>query len=354
MIALTPDMLRSHNAGQFGKLVYATVRRFSIAVLSANYRIAGVLALLTLSTQTNAAFSCGINGGLPSVAALYVQEGQLRAIVGPIVFVPDRGEFVGKQLALNDNGAWKLLDEVIVPRRQESLYSEECLAAPVDEAWIMDYKGIPELGKNFQQNIGACASDGESEWGGISFYGAEGSWGVGGLVRKDIASGRISYHRPSQLTYESISHIAAFAGNIWIGTAHFGECGSQGVASGIRRFRPDYRITGALSVAEICGFAVNDFVEHDDALWVATELGIARLEKTDKAHEWQNYVPDLSAPELMRPVSCNELYDEILRSDGLAAANATDSGEAFDAFWRRLSQLRPGFISQHLRKLHGH
>jgi hypothetical protein len=312
------------------------------------------MALLTLSTQANAAFSCGIDGGLPSVAALYVQEGQLRAIVGPIYFVPDRSMFAGKQLALSDDGAWELLDDGVVPRKQEALYSEECLKAPVDEKWIMDYRGIPELGNNFQQNIGACTSDGESEWGGISFYGAEGSWGVGGLVRKDIASGLISYHRPSQLTYESISHIAAFAGDIWIGTAHYGECGDQSIASGIRRFRPDSRITGALSVPEICGFSVNDFVEHDDTLWVATELGIAKLQRTDEAHEWQNYVPDLATPELMRPVSCDELYDEILRSDGLAAANATDDGAAFDAFWRRLSQLRPEFISQHLRKLHGH
>jgi len=328
--------------------------RYSSPIVGALNRIGGIFALLVLSPQANAAFSCGIDGGLPSVAALFVVEGQLRAIVDPIHFVADRGEFVGKQLALNDNGAWEMLDDEIVPRRQESLYSEECLDAPVDEAWIVDYKGIPELGRNFQQNIGACTSDGESEWGGISFYGAEGSWGVGGLVRKDIASGRISYHRPSQLTYTSISHIAAFAGNIWIGTAHFGECGNQGVASGIRRFRPDYKITGALSVPEICGFSVNDFVEHDDALWVATELGIAKLQRTDEAHEWQNYVPDLATSELMRPVSCDELYAEILRSDGLAAANGTDDGAAFDVFWRRLSQLRPGFISQHLRKLHGH
>ena len=312
------------------------------------------MALLTLSTQASAAFSCGIDGGLPSVAALYVQEGQLRAIVGPVYFVPDRGEFAGKQLALNNDGVWELLDDGVVPSKEEPLYSAECLEAPVDEEWIVDYRGIPELGKNFQQRIGACTSDGESEWGGISFYGAEGSWGVGGLVRKDIASGRISYHRPSQLTHVSISHIAAFAGNIWIGTAHFGECGGQSVASGVRRFRPDYKITGALSVPEICGFSVNDFVEHDDALWVATELGIAKLQKTDKAHEWQNYVPDLETRELMRPVSCDELYDEILRSDELAEANATDDGAAFDAFWRLLSQLRPRFISQHLRKLHGY
>jgi len=323
-------------------------------VLSAIKRIAGIIAFLTLSPHAIAAFSCGIDGGFPSVEALYVQDGQLRAIIGPMYFVPDQSKFAGKQLSLNDDGSWELLDDGVVPRKQETLYSDECLEAPIDEEWIKDYKGIPELGKNFGQRIGACTSDGESEWGGISFYAAEGSWGVGGLVRKDIASGRISYHRPGQLTYTSISHIAAFAGNIWIGTAHFGECGIQEVASGIRRFRPDSNITGALSVPQICGFSVNDFIEHDDALWIATELGIAKLERADEAHEWQNYVPDLTTSELMRPVSCVELYDEILRSDAIATANATDDGAAFYAFWRRLSQLRPEFISKHLRKLHGH
>ena len=118
-IELAPHMLPSHSAGQSGNSMDATIARPSAGILSVVNRIAGVLALLTLSTQASAAFSCGIDGGLPSVAALYVQDGQLRAIVGPIYFVPDRSQFAGKQLTLNDDGVWELLDDGVVPRKQE-------------------------------------------------------------------------------------------------------------------------------------------------------------------------------------------------------------------------------------------
>ena len=87
-------------------------------------------------------------------------------------------------------------------------------------------------------------------------------------------------------------------------------------------------------------------------MWVATELGLSKL--TDqRGPVWSNYVPDLSDPSIMRKVTCDDLYTELLTSREFAETEGFDIGNAFDVFWRRLSALRPDFVRRYVRKLHG-
>ena len=323
-----------------------------------------VLACISFfATSVHAGYSCDINGGFPQVFGLSVVDGQLRAIVGPIDS-SSYGSISAVQLGLTRDGTWERLNDGSFPMRHDGTYAEQCLEAPVDEGWIKDFERESDS-RYYNQHIGACARDDKYEWGGISFNGGEGSWGMGGLVSKDLETGAIRYHWIPQLERYSASHIAAFGGHIWIGTAHYDDCSDKAVAGGIMRYGPQSRHNIAFKVPEVCGFAVNDFVVHDEVLWVATELGIAKLDDQTELRRaelddatvqlnWQNFIPDLLAPELMRAVDCDDLYEELLNSDRMAYGHPTEVGYPFEAFWRQLSRLRPEFTSRYLRKLHGH
>ena len=56
----------------------------------------------------------------------------------------------------------------------------------------------------------------------------------------------------------------------------------------------------------------------------------------------------------MRATSCEDLYVELLTSSEFAQMAGFDLGNAFDGFWKTLSELRPDFMRRYMRKLHGH
>jgi hypothetical protein len=89
-------------------------------------------------------------------------------------------------------------------------------------------------------------------------------------------------------------------------------------------------------------------------LWVASDLGLARAQGAESGPVvWQNFVPDLNDERLMRPVACDALYEELLRSPILATTRGFDLGYAFEEFWNTLSKVRPAFVSRYPRRLHG-
>lgn len=86
---------------------------------------------------------------------------------------------------------------------------------------------------------------------------------------------------------------------------------------------------------------------------MVADLGISKL-ANDGTLVWTNYVPDLSHPDLMREISCDQLYADLLSSNEFAAIAGFDIGNAFDVFWQRLTSLRPEFMRRYMRELHGH
>ncbi len=237
----------------------------------------------------------------------------------------------------------------------------QCIEAPRDPeaAWKFFFPDRPlEQAESdwFDQRILSCASDGQNNWGGITFYGAEGGWGVGGLVKQNIQSGEIEFIRPRELVGASTGPLAYFADELWFGQTWFGECGGPAPGTGLKRLyvHPYSKRYQVEEISAVCGFAIRDFQEHDGALWVATELGLSRLTDSDNdGLQWANYVPDLKDPSLMRPVACDALYVELLSSQKFAETEGFDIGNAFDVFWERLGELRPDFVRRHLRRLHG-
>ena len=318
---------------------------------------------------SHAGWPCSIDDAYPEVAELNLESGELVATLGnyfairePLTETDDNGyrELRYPRLILSPDGEWTFAGYGDRPNWSSALQGY-CMDAPpdVEGAWREKhgvrpmYDGAENL---FSQSIVSCASDGQTLWGGISFYGGEGYWGVGGLARQDRSTGEVRFIRPApqRFTASSTGPIAFFAGTLWMGSYYSGECGGPHPGNGLKKLEhyPSMDHYVAEDVPEVCGFAIRDFQEFDGALWAATELGLSRLDD-DGGPVWTNYVPDLEHPDLMREIGCDDLYKELLQSERLAETAGFDIGNAFDVFWRRLSNLRPEFATRYLRELHG-
>ena len=317
----------------------------------------GACVALAVPTSSFAAWSCGIDQSLlPQVYSLDVVEDQLLAYVGPVSRNSGFRNTVGSAAMLDENREWTIRSNVELPVRRESVYAETCMNPPPDDDWLRLNKERLLRNPDFDQRIGVCATESDKRWGGISFYGGEGSWGVGGIVEQDTKTGTTQYYRPGSLADYSTSHLEFFADRLWIGTAWYGECGtSVGVGILSAYFAND--TVYADWVMDSCGFLVSDMLVHSDALWIATEMGLSKVSRSKdrfKRFDWTNYVPTDDENEPMREVSCDELYEDLFKSAELASAPSNDSGHPYGQLWQRISKLRPNFAWQYVRKLNGH
>ncbi len=305
----------------------------------------GSIALLTAPSAGLAAWSCGIDSSLlPHVYSLDVVDGQLRAFVGQEA-----------QVILGEDGEWTVRPSAEVPNRRDSVYAEPCMDPALDEDWLRTNKERVLKSPDFEQRIGVCTTGSGKRWGGISFYGGEGSWGVGGIVEENVATGAVRYYRPSALLDYSTSHLEYFGGRLWIGTAGYGECGTYVGIGLLSAYFANDRLY-ADWVFDNCGFLVSDMLVHSDALWIATEMGLSKVTRSKdrfKKFDWINFVPTADENEPMRVASCDELYEELFQSTDLASAPPNDSGHPYDQLWNRVSRLRPNFAWQYVRKLNG-
>ena len=307
--------------------------------------IIGSISLLIAPSAGLAAWSCGIDSSLlPHVYSLDVVDGQLQA-------------FVGQQtrVTLGEDGEWIVRSSADLPSRHDSVYAESCMDPAPDEDWLRANRELALTNPNFEQHIGVCATGTGKRWGGISFYGGEGSWGVGGIVEENLATGAVRYYRPGALLDYSTSHMEYFGDRLWIGTASYGECGTYVGIGLLSAYFANDRLY-ADWVFDNCGFLVSDMVVHDDSLWIATEMGLSKVTRSKdrfKKFDWINFFPTTDENRPMREASCDELYEELFQSTDLASAPPNDSGHPYGQLWNRVSRLRPNFAWQYVRKLNG-
>lgn len=316
--------------------------------------VGATLAMMTPMTGL-AGWTCGIdNSLLPTVHALDVVDGHLNVFVGPVRLEEDWSR-TAHLVVHGDNGDWAFQSETNLPAKIHPVAAEPCMSPPADEEWLQANKQRLHQNPAFEQETQVCADGPGKRWGGISFYGGEGSWGVGGIVEQNTKTGATRYYRPRALVDYSTSHLAYYGDRLWIGTASYGECGPGigiGVLSG--EFANDQLYAGW--VMESCGFIVSDMLVHDSSLWIATEMGLSKVSKSGdryKPFSWTNYVPTGDDENPMREVTCDELYTELFRSTDLASAPPNDSGYPYGVHWDRISKLRPSFAWQYVRRLNG-
>ncbi len=317
--------------------------------------------------------SCSIGHGYPEVSDISVTERGTVILLGSYFDSYRRSEAEPIQLMSTGEG-WQRLEKPLAmpasPRKADCPVKPKIPTEQELSEWYWrGTRKVPD--SNFEQELVGCVEFGDETWSGTSWYGGEGSWGVGGL----ISFNALTQHTDGRYLWElhgySVSHLELFDGQLWIGTTYRGECGGPAPGFGIKRYPlvkgkpspyegvdPKYTIpprgTQAWDEPRICGFAARDMLIVDGDLWVATELGLSVVRIKDGDLIFHNYVPDLTSDSLMRKVTCDDLYTELLESPRSITDEGLDIGVMFEEFWARLSKHRPEFFRRHLRRLHGH
>ncbi|NIR60700.1 MAG: hypothetical protein GWO02_14935, partial [Gammaproteobacteria bacterium] len=202
-----------------------------------------------------------------------------------------------------------------------------------------------------EQEVYACTEHEGAIYFGIGFYEGEGYGGVGGIGRYVPATGALEVRRPAALLRTPVTHIAFDGRELWLATAGDHECSGTPPTQGLIRY--DWQ-TGELKKesyggAGLCGFVVHDLLLTDDALWVATDLGLSQKSRGDPEESfmfdargwsmgWRNFVPDLEVEGGLRHVFCDELYRELLAEVPVEPEPAAPS--AFDQTVRSIARFR--------------
>ena len=180
------------------------------------------------------------------------------------------------------------------------------------------------------RTMSVCTRTSEFTYVGLGFSGDEGMRGRGGLVRIDRHTGRSEMRRLKMLDDVSINAIAAEGDTVWFGTTTHGECEGQPPARGLAQY--DWRTRKLTRLRGVAGFVMHDIVVTREAVWVATDLGISRLDRASAT--WRHWLPEsrgateLTAEAIYRrllrtlpdkllhpedPMSCREQLREALR-----------------------------------------
>jgi hypothetical protein len=82
----------------------------------------------------------------------------------------------------------------------------------------------------------------------------------------------------------------------------------------------------------------------DDELWVASDLGLARARRGKYGiWEWENFIPTIEQPERLQPVTCEDLYTNLLESLPRSPADPGDRSQ-WSMLFQVLMKHRPDFI----------
>jgi|GEM_PF-3218195 len=191
----------------------------------------------------------------------------------------------------------------------------------------------------------ACSRDGETVYGGISFYDGEGVSGRGALLRL-AARGEVERRRPPEVEGRSVSGLAVRNGMLWFGTTRHEECTGNLFGHGLVRYEwnTGTTVTYEGSDGGPLGFVVNDLLLDGDVLWVATDLGISRLQIATNL--WRHWAAEGSGDKvIMEETSPEELYRHLLDTVPKSAL-MTDSYE--NQLVEALARFRPRFLQRYL------
>ena len=331
------------------------------------------ILIFSIPSISWAGWPCSIDHGYPEVSDIAITEQGVVVSLGSYFYNDRRPDEKAIQL-ISTGGEWRRLEKPLA--MPQPTRKAECPVKPKipTEQELADWywRGTPKFPNSyFEQELVGCVEFGDETWSGTSWYGGEGSWGIGGLIVYNASTQYTEGRYLWGLHGYSISHLELFDEQLWIGTTFRGECGGPAPGFGIKRYPlvkgrpfpyevvdPKYTIpprgTQAWDEPRICGFAARDMLIVDGDLWVATELGLSVVQRSNGELVFHNYVPDLTSESLMREVTCDDLYTELLESPRSITDEGFDLGVMFDQFWARLSRHRAEFTRRHLRQLHGH
>jgi len=123
---------------------------------------------------------------------------------------------------------------------------------------------------------------------GVRWFGLKGGFAgavgqIGGLVGFDPAKGTFRVRRYFGVVEASVTRLCPWNGELWIGTARFGETAVEGI-SGLLLYRPakDQWRQYSTRNSRIAGDLIWDIAAAPDGLWIATDGGLSRYDFVKK------------------------------------------------------------------------
>ena len=232
-----------------------------------------------------------------------------------------------------------------------SLTREEVAKLEPDLQGILDpeYKTFEQ---DFNQQPVECMTHNEFVYFGISFYGGEGYFGVGGLGRYDPGTKTLEVRRPELLRDASISKLEHDGEALWFATIYKGEGFSDPVYGLARYDWEQDKLSHYVGTNDgPCGFWVNDLHYHEGYLWVATDLGVSKYDKT--AGQWEHFVLSNNANSELTRTTCDDLYKNLLSSlpdtqmdpkDGACPLPSLGAWTPRNTFRAYLKRFRPNLV----------
>jgi hypothetical protein len=198
-------------------------------------------------------------------------------------------KFGGTELLLEDGTVLAKSDTgFALSMGTESLGWPPVTPEDVDEAGGKIRQGLPRdfpedrlyqlLGQHRLLNEpGPTVRAGDIRWFGLKGGFTAGVGQIGGLLSYDFTKKQWNVERPFLLVDASVTRVYARNGEVWIGTARFGESAIEGI-TGLILYRPsrgEWRQFSRRN-SRISGDLVWDIAEDSNALWVTTDRGISR------------------------------------------------------------------------------
>ena len=216
------------------------------------------------------------------------------------------------------------------------------------------FRYIPD---SINQSVGACVKNNDDIYFGISFYAGEGESGVGGIGKYNTVTKKLEVRRLSALVDYSVSSIAFDGRLLWIGTSHNHECEGTPPANRLIWYDWDNNIIQTSEdMGSICGFLIHDIHFTEKSVWIATDLGLSEINRSDKDYRYgweygfRNYIPQANEKEVMKWTSCDALYTDFLNNTPIDYNNFVD-GQTYDQILYNAAKFNPGFFKRYIKTL---
>ncbi|MDH5192671.1 MAG: hypothetical protein OEW32_03190 [Nitrospira sp.] len=295
----------------------------------------------------------------PSVVKLEKTDAGIQAFLGGKFFHAEWGRPAERSaITFTNKGVWQRGKPLHCPANSDCLPTKETKAPDIPPIALSKQEAValmPQLNgaESIEQTVSDWTEQGGSIWFGISFYSGEGVSGVGGIGRFDPLLHKTVIRRPKVILNSSIHRIVHDGAWLWFGTVGHYECTGDPPTHGLLRYKWDTNQIESFEGREDgpCGFLVHDLLLEQQALWVATDLGLSRFNRRSKT--WDHFVPDPAASPPIKPTSYSALYSTLLNTipQVLKSAPIVSDVDVSSQLFESLKHFRPTFLTKHIERI---
>lgn len=321
--------------------------------------ILAIAVFLLCISPVWAAVLCYDDKYYPSVARLEQTQTGFIAHLGGRYLSTDNNvsspHFNWPTLVYTKTGRWEkggtvsCTDQECLGRKDQSKIDIPPVTLSYGEAVVLrpelkDYK------YEIEQKISAWTERTGMIWFGIEFYSGEGTSGVGGIGRYNPKTKKMEVRRPMLIRDSSIRPVLYDGEYLWFGTFGAYECIGSTPIHGLVRYEWDTDRIETIKGKEDgpCGFIINDLLLQGDHLWVATDLGLSKLNR--KSLRWDHYLPDPETSPPMHKTTCAKLYNTLLDTLPKEQDTNLDFEGSYIQLFNSLAHFRPDFLRGYVKK----